>query len=390
MDMLNVRGITNEGKFVRAFFSIGDDGTGTWKPWIEVNAAAGAKDPGPFSSMDSAGFDAFIHICGVTVDGRLLHTTLADNATQWGGFDDLQTIIGGDWGRFLEVRVDIVAGELHLCVLVHTPHGQQRILHTVRHNIGIWDAFQDITQDGLAGFPGSFVSVDCAAGTDSTQKLHVCGVTADGKLWHTALSNQNVWSQFAEVKSDLPKDTGHFTGAEADSSSHMGHFTDVRIAGVDDKIHICALHSGALLHTILFSNPVSWQPVFDNVFVEASNPGTVQSMDCSGEAGILHACVVTTDEKLWHTIWFERPEGWVPFDDVTAIIGDLSILLKIISLIASSVVLFDISSCPVWVGEQKKRDCYGIKHDPHHAHKYVADIQSLRNVQGCGNLPLSC
>jgi hypothetical protein len=52
--------------------------------------------------------------------------------------------------------------------------------HTIRYANGAWAPFGDV--EGQAGDRGRFVSVALANVNDG---LHLCGVTSDGKHWHT-------------------------------------------------------------------------------------------------------------------------------------------------------------------------------------------------------------
>ncbi len=349
-EQLDVTGITSEGKFISTSLEI-SDGTGTWQPWTEVQMA-GEVNTESLNSIDSA-IDGFVtHLCVTTIDGRLLYTTRNDTDTAWAPFQDVQTIIGGDWGKFQQVSIEPAAEELHLCALVFTADTLPHILHTILHQNGNWDQFQDITQDGLAGSPGSFVAIDCATGTTAKQILHVCAITNDGGLWHTSLWDQNQWSKFEDVK--------------ALSTNNPGAFTDVRIASTSDKLHVCAALAGDLWHTIQFTDPtIHWQDAFDNIKEVASDPGSIFSIDCATEDVKLHVCVVTEDGQLWQTMRFEDPDGWVPFDNVTAIIGDASIFLQILSVIGQIVTFILFDHCPPDVRQRITTNCYRIgRRDP--------------------------
>jgi len=108
----------------------------------------------------------------------------------------------------------MVSEELHLCALVFAADTLPHILHTVRHQDGSWDQFQDITQPDLAAFPALL--------WPSTAQLHG-REAAIARLWRhedgdcgIPALGQKQWSRFEDVK--------------ALSSNNPGAFTDVRIA----------------------------------------------------------------------------------------------------------------------------------------------------------------
>jgi hypothetical protein len=256
-----------------------------------------------------------VHVCGVTQDGKLWYTnrTLPQD---WQPFEDLRTQIQGNWDTFHVQDVTFDDSFLDVCVIVLTDSGERHILHTRRHFDGTWDSFQDVNSPQAAGFPGSFISVGCANVSPQPQleELHICGITDDGKLWHTlrsSLPGSFSWLPFANVQTL--------------STNGPDHFTKVCIAqGIPDlqgreDLHVFTLAAGDLWHTVRFSNPPSWQPTFDSIKKQAGDPGTFGSISCGNVDGQLHICAATADGKLWHTLLTTAdPAAWQPFEDVTA------------------------------------------------------------------------
>ncbi len=313
MEKPTVCGVTNDGKL----WFLGES------EWLDVKAL-GAGDPGLFVSIGSA--DAFneadpfnetsgdLHICGVTQDGRLWHTV--GYMDKWEPFEGVNSRVEDDWGTFKDIGVANVDGELHVCVTAPTQLAGWRILHTIRHGDGTQDSFQDVTDPGLAGFPGSFISVACA---ELNKELHVCGVTDDGKLWHTVRSSQNDWLPFEEVQTTFANDPVPFTG--------------VSIAAEDDTLEIFAKAGGDLWHTARFLQPPAWQPVFDSLKAQAGDdPGSFVSVSCAAAGdndAQLHVYGATGDGKLWNTFRFLDLPLWFSFEDVTAEIASPGFFISV-------------------------------------------------------------
>jgi hypothetical protein len=316
---LHLCGITTDGKLWHTSRPSDDTGpTDSWDPWEEVKAP-GAMPAGPFVSVACGVRDVEdteeLHVCAVTQDGGLWYTNLAP-PDDWRHFEDLKTVIPGDWTNFHVQGVTFGHSFLDVCVLVLTPSSERRIMYTHRHFDGTWDAFQDVNDPQHAGFPGSFISAGCAnlAPQPLLEELHICGVTQDGKLWHTLRSfriGSLAWLPFAEV--------------QALSADGPGQFTKVSIAqGISDSqgiqdLHVFTQAAGDLWHTLRFSNPSGWQSAFDPVEKQTGDPGSFGSISCANVVGQLHVCGVTADGKLWHTIGnASDPVVWSPFEDVTA------------------------------------------------------------------------
>ena len=289
-----------------------------WSPWQEVKAP-GAMPIGPFVSVACGVREVEdteeLHVCGVTQDGGLWYTNRVP-PQDWRPFENLTTIIAGDWDT-LHVQ-DVTFGHtfLDVCFLVLTHSSERRIMHTRRHVDGTWERLQDVNDQEQAGFPGSFISASCTnlAPQPSLEELHVCGITEDGRLWHTLRSfllDSFSWLPFADV--------------QALSANGPDHFTKVSIAqGAPDSqggqdLHVLTQATGELWHTSRRSNPPGWQSTFDRLKEQAGDPGAFGAISCATVAGDLHVCGVTTDGKLWYTL---RPDAdaarWQPFQQVTA------------------------------------------------------------------------
>ena len=314
---LHMCGTTNDGRLWHASRPKDNSGPvpawGPWSPWEEVKAM-GADDAGPFVNVacaviwrdiNSQNTEEF-HVCALTVDGRLLHTSRV-SPNDWQPFEDLKTRIQGNWDTFQVEKVTSGSFLDDVCVIVLTTQGQHRILH-VTHNPDGTQGLEDVTDANRAGFPGSFANSACAKVEPEglLVELHVCGVTQDGKLWHTLLESlENSWQPFVDVQT-LAK------------SPPQG-IADVSITQGDQDLHVFAQAAGDLWHTVRFSNPPNWQSHFDRIKEKAGDPGAFGSISCALVDSDLHVCGVTQDGKLWHTMRTSaNPLAWQLFEDVTA------------------------------------------------------------------------
>ncbi len=339
MDILTVCGVTNDGKL---WFLSGSE-------WLDVKAL-GAGDPGPFVSIGTADDSSLsrvaMHICGITQDGRLWYTS--GYADKWQPFEDLTTRVGVDWGAFQDIGVANVNGELHVCVTVPRVLARWQILHTIRHGDGTWDNFQDVTVPGLAGLPGSFVSVACA---ELNKELHVCGVTDDGKLWHTVRSLQNNWLPFETVQTTF--------------ANNSISFSDVSITAEDGTLQIFAQADGDLWHTVRFSQPPGWQPVFDSLKAQASNdPGSFVSVSCVVITAIdrqLSVYGTTDDGKLWDTVRFLDLPFWFSFEDVMVEVASPGFFTSVSAAIILSPIFQGVSTRCSTFQNHLRQDCNNLE-----------------------------
>jgi hypothetical protein len=331
---LHVCGITNDGRLWHASRPRDKSSPvaswGPWSAWEEVKAE-GAGDVGPFVSVGCAvEFDSEkFHVCGVTQDGTLWHTSRLP-PDDWQPFEDLKTRIKGNWDTFDVQKVATGRFFGDVCVIVFTASGAWQILHTAHILFNdSWEDFQNVTDPQLAGSPGSFIKVSCANVSPEflNQELNVCGITEDGALWHTLRSSlDSSWQPFADVQALSRNTPGPF--AEISIAEGQGN------SDVQKDLHVFAQASGDLWHTVRFSNPPSWQAAFDRVKELAGNdPGSFGSISAADVDGDLHVCGVTHDGKLWHTIRVaSNPPRWQPFQDVTAAGGGTPGSFSLVSL----------------------------------------------------------
>jgi hypothetical protein len=167
----------------------------------------------------------------------------------------------------------------------------------VRGGILLWSAIATLAS-GLLAVP---------ARAQEQHTLHLAGVTADGKLWHTIRYPNGTWQPFGDVESQ---------------TGDGGFINDVDVqvigAGPNGVLHLCAVNSdGRLAHTIRY--PDHWQP-FGDVASQAGERGRFVSVALANVNEELHLLGVTSDGRLWHTI--RHANSWEPFGDVKAQTGD--------------------------------------------------------------------
>jgi uncharacterized protein YigE (DUF2233 family) len=82
-----------------------------------------------------------------------------------------------------------------------TRASREGLWHSIRQG-DPWSQFADV--EGEAGERGRFVKVSCAFQYNDnippeTQRLHVCAITDDGRLWYS-LRRGNPWRRFRDVE----------------------------------------------------------------------------------------------------------------------------------------------------------------------------------------------
>ena len=177
---------------------------GTWQSFFgDVKSVT--SNPGAFQSVACATEPGgVLHLCGSTSDGSIWHTLRRPDGSWSPGFGDVKAAVGSDAGAFPAIGcgVDSV-GTLHVCGA--NPDGL--LWHTLRRPDGSWQqGFGQV--NGAAGDPGPFRAVACVGDRDQT--LHVCGITADGRLWHK-IRRPDGWTPFTDVKAAAGGDPGAFS-----------------------------------------------------------------------------------------------------------------------------------------------------------------------------------
>lgn len=247
-----------------------------------------------------------VHLAGVTEDGHLWHTYRGPSWTPFGDVEG-QT---GDVGFIVDVALVNFFAQLHLCAV----SSSGRLWHTIRQEVGgSWTPFGDV--EGQAGERGQFVRVgttEAAIGPNGSSQLHVCGVSADGRLWHSIRRGNGTWTPFGDVEGQ---------------AGNRGDFVGVDCAGIGNQLHVTGITSdGRLWHTIRKSDG-SWFP-FGDIEGQAGDRGSFVRVSAGfAEVSVgnvaLHVAGVTSGgaKNLWHTR--RQPDGsWTPFGDVEGQAGE--------------------------------------------------------------------
>jgi hypothetical protein len=283
----------------------------TWTQFLDVEAEAGER--GRFVDVSCAGSTDQLHVCAITDDGRLWHSIRQGNP--WSQFADVEAE-AGERGRFVDVscairrypNIPFEMQQLHVCAI--TADG--RLWHSIRQG-DPWSQFADV--EGEAGQVGPFVKVSCAFQDNSnvpleTLRLHVCAITSDGRLWY-ASRRGDPWTQFLDVET---------------KSGERGRFVDVSCAAQGDSLHICAItDDGRLWHSIRFGNP--WTQ-FRDVETETGERGRFVNVACGTSRGNrLHVHAITDDGRLWYAL--RRRDPWTRFGDVETAAGERGVFSKV-------------------------------------------------------------
>jgi hypothetical protein len=293
---------------------------GSWLPFGDVRSVVlganpGSPDPVAFEDVACAGVGNDLQLCGLTRGGGVVHTIRALDGSWPFGFGDLLAAAAAPRGSVFSVGAAGLPDQFRACAAIKTTTGSivstdQALYETARNSAGSWSPF--------ANRGGSFSDVSFA---QAGGMLHFCGITFDhagvaSNMLNHALKSGSTWTPFGDVRSVVL--------AENPGSFDPGLFHLVSCAGIDGELHICAISSGRLFHTIRRANG-TFSPFGDVVTaVVGGNPGSpspsgLGSVSCAGVNGELHILCVDAAGALWHTI--RRADGtFFPFGDVKDVI----------------------------------------------------------------------
>lgn len=293
---------------------------GTWFPFGDVRGVVlgsnpGSLNPGPFDDLACAGVVNDLHVCLLTTTNQVIHTIRLINGS-WSPFGDASSAAQAPNGNVFSVAAAQVNGQLQMGAAIQTRNPplvsiDKSLFHTIRNATGAWRPFQN--------FGGSF---DDIAFAEAGGQLHFCGITFDRQgirqnvLEHALRPSGGTFTPFGDVRGAVL--------AQNPGSFDPGLFHLVSCAGLAGELHVCAISSGRLFHTIRRVNG-TWFPFGDVVgVVVAQNPGSprpmnLRSISCAMVNGELHVICVDGAGGLWHSIRLANGT-FFPFGDVTNVV----------------------------------------------------------------------
>lgn len=274
---------------------------GPWTPLDDVKAAA-RSDPGPVVDVDFA-TDSYsnVHAIVATSDGGVWHTINYRNGS-WQQIFSVKYATRTDPGRVVAVTASAVPEVLLAAdVAFGAVTSDGGLFHAVRRPNGDWTPLGNVKAE--AGNPGDIIDADFAA---PGYELHAVALTRDNGIWHTIRYGNGTWQQFGGVS---PPGRG---------LSRLGSIGNVAAAGHLFQLHVGAVVSGGLLHTIRYASG-AWEagctsggPCWDIVSSAAGPANIVQTDFAFDDLGFLHAAVLTSNGGLWYA--FRYPSNTPPPD----------------------------------------------------------------------------
>ena len=194
---LHVVGVTGDG---RLWYTVRDAVTHGWTPFRDRELSAGG--PGPFlrAAVTTASQANRIEVvvAGVTADGGLWATT-RKSASEFHPFTRSAPPAGGD----PTVRAVALAAATGEVVKTHVAavSGDGHLWHTVGRP-GHWPPLQDVERTAAGDKPGDLTDVACS------DDLDMGAVAGDGHVWHTTRDASTTWTRFTDP--EAAKDVGTF------------------------------------------------------------------------------------------------------------------------------------------------------------------------------------
>lgn len=146
-----------------------------------------------------ASVDGRLHVCAVEGDQGQIERQIYDpfDTNPYGaGWTDLELHIGSETGAFVDVGCAGVFNpargveELHVCGVTH----DGRLWHSMESPRGTFSPFGDVSAQ--SGDVGQFERVACAG---NASQLHLVGLTVDHRPWYTARNAAGGWRPFENV-----------------------------------------------------------------------------------------------------------------------------------------------------------------------------------------------
>ncbi|WP_055713697.1 hypothetical protein [Streptomyces torulosus] len=321
---LYVLGLTAQGK---AHLTVRRP-DGSWRAFEEVPLVAGdtaaltAVAAGGFTGDSSDTFFSF-HACAATADGRLLHARTGPDGLR-PPLADIEPVVG-DRGEYTALaalkRHDFPEGPGPFTGLsVHGVTAQARVFRTDRDGKGQWGPLEELPAS--TGYQGGVVALDIAASASATDSaFHLVAVTGNGRLLHTYTNGRGTDVPFYDVEGPAGE-RGDFRRAAC--AAPEGHPEQLHLCGVTADGRLWhALHVGAF--SLPFPFPGRrlelWTQLGD-VEGQAGERGSVRHVACRTAGQDLHVCAVTADGRLWHALRRGGDGTWTSFGDVEGQAGE--------------------------------------------------------------------
>jgi hypothetical protein len=224
---------------------------------------------GHFTRVSGAAVGNQLHVCAVEAHGQVERNIYDPASDRFEGWTDIEMKSQSEVGQFVDVACAAVVNpatgleELHVCGV--TDDG--RLWHSVESPFRTFSPFQDVE---LANGQevGQFKRVDCAG---NKGQLHLVGVTTNGRAWHT-IRIPGGWSGFQDILDQAPPDPP----TQPPPGGHGG-MVDVAIGFCNDyvpadgprdvsQLNVVLTEGGGqtgqshIWHTIRSTNTVSWSP----------------------------------------------------------------------------------------------------------------------------------
>ena len=271
--------------------------TGTWYPFEEIKDQAGSV--GPVLTLSCAGdhCTTALHVCTVSKDGRLRHTTYRVVDRSWSAIEDVATQVSA-YLALPWLGLASIFGQLHLCVL-----NRDRIRYLLRGTNGSWSTVGNVV-DPQGNMVGPYYLK--GAGDNNTGQLHLCGITPSGHITHLFRPvDSTTWSVLADLTPGPPGDYG------------------AACAVLPDGLHVCG-GRGRLKHLIRQVDGHVSAP--EDVTGQVGTPGAFADVVCASVGEELHVCAVTaSDGRLWHTIR-QANGSWSRFAEVAGDPGNVTLV----------------------------------------------------------------
>lgn len=245
---------------------------GTWTPAMLLNPTLRFPAPPSFARVSLASVNQELHICGVTGNGDMFHSSRRKNVA--GGDPGAEVFsrifstdvesVAGERGRFVDVGcagvLNPTTGQDELHVVGVTDDG--RLWHTIASGVGVtlglfgsWTPFDDV--ENHIGDLGEFVKVDAAA---NGGQLHVVGVTRTGRAWHS-IRIPAQWRAAEDVVIAVPSPLTNLTPVDDIAIGFCNEGIPPDGPRDVSQLNVVLVMGGKLQHTVRATHPIAWTPL---------------------------------------------------------------------------------------------------------------------------------